>query len=173
MDSGVFWSRILAHLRAAHLLSESGIAGREFDVAVVQVLQRWAAKSAPDAAAWTVSFPPGPARTAGIPYIVSQWAQADAAAVLTWMHALQDEEVRKETLLALEKALLQQPQNVRDAWLEHADSQTRLELEAQREPAMKEVGDNVPPPLSSPGNSPGEGTHGLPLANPSLYMRQR
>ena len=151
--------------RAANLLSESGIVGHEFDVAVVQVLQRWAAKSAPDAAAWTISFPPGPARSAGISIIVSQWAQADAAAAFTWMHALQDDVVRREAVLAMEKALLQQTQSVRDAWLTHADATTRSELEAQREPAMEEIGDNVPPPLSLPGNSAapddaaGEGTH--------------
>ena len=151
--------------RAANLLSESGIVGHEFDVAVVQVLQRWAAKSAPDAAAWTVSFPPGPARAAGISLIVSQWAQADAAAVFTWMDALQDEAVRKDAVFAMEKALLQQAQSVRDGWLQHADSQTRLELEAQRELAMEEVGDNVPPPPSLPGNpvapddAAGKGNH--------------
>ncbi len=145
--------------RAANLMSESGIVGHEFDVAVVQVLQRWAAKSAPDAAAWTISFPPGPARSEGISIIVSQWAQADAAAAFTWMHALQDDVVRGEAVLAMEKALLQQTQEVRDAWLTHADAKTRSELEAQREPAMEEIGDNVPPPFSSSGNSAGEGTH--------------
>lgn len=139
--------------RAANLLSESGIVGHEFDVAVVQVLQRWAAQSAPDAAAWAISFPPGPARTAGISLIVSQWAKTDAAATFTWMRALQDGPVRKEAVLAMEKALLQQPQDVREAWLQHADSQTRSELEEQRGPAMKEIGDNVPQPLSWNGNS--------------------
>ncbi len=132
-------------LRAANLLSESGIVGREFDVAVVQVLQRWAAKSAPDAAAWAISFPPGPARTAGLSLIVPQWAKTDTAAVFIWMQELHDEALRKEALLAMEMALLQQPQDLREAWLQHADSQTRIELEAQRQPAMKEIGDNVPP----------------------------
>lgn len=129
--------------RAANLLSESGIVGHEFDIAVVQVLQRWAAKSAPDAAAWAISFPPGPARTAGISLIASQWAKADAAAAFRWMHGLQDEGVRKEAVLAMEMALLQQSEDVRDAWLQHADSETRSELESQREAAMKEIGDNV------------------------------
>jgi hypothetical protein len=133
-------------LRAANLLSESGSVGREFDVAVVQVLQRWAAKSAPDAAAWAISFPPGPARTAGLSLIVPQWAKTDTAAVFIWMQEPHDEALRKEALLAMEMALLQQPQDLREAWLQHADSQPRSELEAQRQPAMKEIGDNVPPP---------------------------
>ncbi len=37
--------------RAARLLSDSGVAGREFNVATIQVLQRWTAKSPADAAA--------------------------------------------------------------------------------------------------------------------------
>lgn len=132
--------------RAANLLSESGIAGREFDVAVVQVLQRWAAKSPPDAATWAVSFPPGAAREAGIKIIVAQWAQADAQGAFAWLAALRDANVRREAALALEEALLQQPRDIREAWLQHADDSTRSELEQQHEQAMQEVGDNVPPP---------------------------
>ena len=45
--------------RAATLLSESGIAGRTFDVATVQVIQRWATQSQSRAAAWVALFPPG------------------------------------------------------------------------------------------------------------------
>jgi hypothetical protein len=149
--------------RAANLLSESGIVGREFEVAVVQVLQRWAAASPPDAAAWAISFPPGAARAAGINIIVAQWAKTDAQATLAWMSALQDETVRKEVALAMEEALLQQPQDIRDAWLQHADTRTRSELEQQREQAMKEVGDNVPPPPTSNGNA---GIHPPDAASP-------
>ena len=65
--------------RAANLLSESGIAGREFDLAVVQVLQRWAAKSPPEAAGWVVLFPAGRSREAGIKTVVSQWVAARRA----------------------------------------------------------------------------------------------
>ncbi len=131
--------------RAANLLSESGIVGREFDVAVVQVLQRWAAQSAPDAAAWAVSFPPGAAREAGLKLIVAQWVKTDAPATLSWMAALHDAVVRKEAFLAMEEALLQQPRDIRDAWLQQADASIRSELEQQHGQAMKEVGDNVPP----------------------------
>ncbi|HSH14844.1 MAG TPA: hypothetical protein VLD18_02345, partial [Verrucomicrobiae bacterium] len=53
-------------LRAANLISESGIAGREFEVAVVQIIQRWAAKDPVEAVAWVASFPASPARQAGI-----------------------------------------------------------------------------------------------------------
>ena len=130
--------------RAANLISESGIVGREFDVAVVQVLQRWAAKSAPDAAAWAGSFPPGSARTAGISIIVSQWAKADAKSAIAWMDSLEDKSVRMEAVLAMEEAILQQPPEVRDAWLQHAGPEFVAELAQQREQAIKNVGNNVP-----------------------------
>ncbi len=129
--------------RAANLISESGIVGREFDVAVVQVLQRWAAKSAPDAAAWAISFSPSPARTAGISVSVSQWAKADAKSAITWMDSLEDKGIRNEALLAMEEAILQQPSEVKDAWLQHAPAGFLAELEDQREQAMKNVGNNV------------------------------
>lgn len=133
-------------LRAANLLSESGIVSREFDVAVVQVIQRWAAKSPPDTAGWVALFPPGPARETGIKIIADRWLQADAPAAFSWLATLQDASVRKEAALGLEEAILQQPGHIRDTWLQHADDGIRSELEQQRERAIEEVGDNIPPP---------------------------
>lgn len=132
-------------LRAANLLSESGIAGREFDVAVVQVIQRWAAKSAPDAAAWVSSFPQGAAREAGIRIIAEQWLPRDAPSAFEWFSTLQDAALRQETARAMEGVILQQPADIRDTWLQHADSRIRSELEQQRDQAIKDVGDNIPP----------------------------
>ena len=134
---------------AANLISESGMAGREYDVAVVQVIQSWAAKSPADAAAWVVRFPPGPARKAGIKYIATRWLPADAPAAFSWLATLQDEVVRKEAALGLEEAILQQPQHIRDAWLQHAEPGIRDELEQLRETAMEAVGDNIPQAQSS------------------------
>ena len=131
--------------RAAKLLSDSGVAGREFDVSVVQVVQRWAATSPPDAAAWVALFPPGKFRQAGIQTVVSQWATTDAPATLAWMATLQDEALRKETALAMAQALLQQPPEVRDAWLQHADAGILGEIEQQRDQAVKAAGKQVPP----------------------------
>lgn len=135
--------------RAANLLSRSDIVSREFDVAVVQVVQRWAAKSPPDAADWVAKFPPGPAREAGMKIIADRWLQADANATFSWLAAVQDANVRKEAALGLEETILQQPPNIRDTWLQHADDTIQSELEQQREPAIEEVGDNIPPPQTS------------------------
>ncbi len=129
--------------RAANFLSESGIAGRDLDVAVVQVVQRWAAKSPREAAAWVETFPPGEARKSGIVHVVSQWTTADAPAAFAWLSTIQKEDVRKEAFLAMEETILQQPATTRTAWLQHADAQLQAELEQLREQAMREIGDNV------------------------------
>lgn len=131
--------------RAAGILSESGIAGREFDVSAVQVLQRWAAKSPPEAAAWVAMFPAGQSREAGIKTVVSAWVKADTKAAFAWMAALQDEAIRHESTLAMTEALLQQPEEVRTSWLELADSKTRAEIDREMDKAMEKVGDDAPP----------------------------
>jgi len=128
---------------AAKLLSESGLASREFDVAVVQLVQRWAAQSPPDAAAWVVRFPSGPAREAGAKIIADRWLQADPQAAFSWLDALQDADVRREVALGLEEVLLQQPKDIRDTWLQHANEAILSELEQQRERAIEEVGNNL------------------------------
>lgn len=131
--------------RAANLISESGITGREFDVAVVQVIQRWAAKSAPDAAAWVSSFPQGEAREAGIRIIAEKWLPSDAPAAFNWLRNMSDTVIRKETARAMEGVILQQPQDIRDTWLRQADAGIRRELEEQLGNAINDVGDNIPP----------------------------
>lgn len=126
--------------RAAGLLSEFGIAGRDFDVVTVQVLHRWAAQSPADAAAWVSVFPPGKAREAGIQTVITQWAEADAVAAFSWMASVPDESIRKESTLAMAKALLLQPENVRNEWLGHADPNIRGEIDAQWDAIKKETG---------------------------------
>jgi hypothetical protein len=132
--------------RAANLLSESGIAGREFDVTLVQVIQRWAAQSPPDAGGWVSTFPPGAARAAAVRVIAEQWLPRDARAAFDWMDGMKDAELRRETARAMEGIILQQPGEIREAWLEHADATVRKDLEEQLAPAIQDVGDNIPPP---------------------------
>jgi hypothetical protein len=115
--------------RAATLLSESGIPSREFDVAIVQVLQRWAGQSPPDAAAWVAAFPPGDFRKAGVETVISQWAESDPQAAFSWLSTLSDEAIRAEATQALAVALRQKTPEIRAAWLQAADLRTREELE--------------------------------------------
>ena len=132
--------------RAAQLVSESAIAGRDLDVAVVQVIQRWAVKSAPEAAAWVASFPSGAAREAGIRSVAERWLPSDAKAAFAWLGGIKDAEIRSEAARAMEGIILQQPENIRNAWLEHADAGIREELDRQRGQALLDVGDNIPIP---------------------------
>lgn len=132
--------------RAAELISESGIEGRELEVAAVGVIQRWAANSPGGAAAWVAAFPAGQAREAGIRSVVATWMKADAQAAFGWMATLSDQDVRKEAALAMSETLLQQPESVREKWLSHANPQIRSEIDAEGERALKNVGDNIPPP---------------------------
>ena len=136
-------------LGAANLISESGMVGHDLDVAVVQIIQRWAAKSPSDAAAWVAGFPPGSAREAGIKSIAAQWLQTDARAAFSWYSGLDDTGFRKEAALGMEETLLQQPQSIRDTWLQHADAGIKNELEQQRKKAMEAIGDNIPHPQDS------------------------
>jgi hypothetical protein len=126
--------------RAANLLSESGIEGRTFDVAVVQVLGRWAEKSPADAAAWVAMFPPGNSREAGIKSVISRWTGNDPAAAFSWMAGIQDEAVRGESAQAAAEALIRQPETVREEWLGLMEGTLRSEIEARWEAAKKETG---------------------------------
>ncbi|MEO7099523.1 MAG: hypothetical protein ABI162_09200 [Luteolibacter sp.] len=125
--------------RAANLISESGMAGREFDVAVVQVIQRWAASSPPAAAAWVVLFDPSTARSAGINTVVSLWAKSDTQAALTWIGTLQNEGVREEARQAMAEAILQQPPKTQNEWLQLSDPAIRSDFEKLKARSGKEA----------------------------------
>ena len=133
--------------RAANLLagiSESGISGREFEVLVVQVVQRWGARAPAEAADWVKAFPSGAAREAGLQVIVEKWLPRDPSAAFAWANTVQDEKVHKETLRIMEGILLQQPQSVREKWLEHADPSLQTQLNQQRNQAINDVRNNLP-----------------------------
>ncbi len=125
--------------RAANLISESGMAGREFDVALVQVIQRWAESEPSDAAAWVVLFDPGEARSAGLKTVVSLWAQSDTAATLTWIGSLQNEDLREEARLAMAEAILQQTPSIQDEWKQLASPEIRTAFEKLKQQADKDA----------------------------------
>ena len=127
--------------RAANLISESGMAGREFDVAVVQVIQRWAANAPADAAAWVILFDPGQARTAGIETVVALWAESDMPATLTWIASLQNETLLQEARAAMAAAILQQPSETQTEWLKRTPPEIRAEFEKMKAQADKEAAD--------------------------------
>lgn len=116
-------------LRAAQMLSDSGIAGRDFDVAVVQVVQRWAAISAADAAAWVVLFEPGEARRAGLKEVVSVWSRANPEGALAWMETLKDPAVHKEAVTGMAQTILELPEEGRGGLLQFATPEIRATVE--------------------------------------------
>ena len=115
--------------RAAHLLSDSGVAGREFDVAVVQVVQRWAAQSPADAAAWVILFDPGEARSAGLKETLSVWTRDDPQAAFTWIATIQDEPIRQEAVAGMATTILEQPDSAQKELLELATPEIRASFE--------------------------------------------
>lgn len=114
--------------RGANLLSEHGLANREFEVAVVQVLQRWSNKSPQDAAAWVALFPPGEFRKAGVETVASGWLGSDPQAAFAWLSSLTDEAIRTEAGDAFAETYLKQTPETRESWLGYADPRTREKL---------------------------------------------
>ncbi len=116
-------------LRAAQMLSESGLAGRDFDVAVVQVVQRWAAISAADAAAWVVLFEPGEARLASLKEVVSVWSQANPEGALAWMKTLKDPTIHQEAVTGMAQTIFEMPEEAGSDLLQFATPEIRAALE--------------------------------------------
>lgn len=115
--------------QAAELLSESGVAGREFDVAVVEVVQRWADKAPADALAWVTLFPPGEARTASITEAISSWSNRDPQATAAWVADQPDPAVRQEGQTAIARSILDLPEPRQPAHLQQMSPEVRGEFE--------------------------------------------
>ena len=116
--------------RAANLLSETGIQGHEFDVAVVQVLQRWADQSPPAAAAWVAVFPPGDFRSAGIHEVLSRWLPSDPESAFHWISSQNDESIVQDSRQSIARTIHEEEDPLRARLLNMADPPT---LEILRE----------------------------------------
>ena len=134
--------------RAAQLLSDSGMEGRQFDVAVVQVLERWAEQDPLQATDWVISFPPGDAREAGLSATFSAWADRDTSKALSWMATVESSDLRQEVARAMAEALVLHDAESRETWLTQADPKVRAEIEAKLPEALKNV-------ASEPDNADG------------------
>lgn len=114
---------------AARLLSDSGIPSQDFDVAVVQVIQRWAAISPAEAAAWVQLFDASEARSAGLREIASAWADHDAPAAYAWISNLRDPTIRAEAIHGMAEAIQQRPAEDQQQLLRSAPKEIRLHHE--------------------------------------------
>jgi hypothetical protein len=115
--------------RAAQILSDSGVAGRDFDVAVVEVVQRWAQVAPEDALAWVSLFDPGEVRSASLREAISIWAAENPQAAFSWVAAIQNETIRPEATQGTAEAILEQPENVQAEWLVLATPAVRESFE--------------------------------------------
>lgn len=114
---------------AARLLSDSGIGGHDFDVAVVQVVQRWADTSPEKAAEWVTRFKKGDARAAGVKAITSSWITRDQDAAVRWISSLTNEHIRQEAITGFAETVQGQPPLLRESMLEKATPEMRSSFE--------------------------------------------
>ena len=124
--------------RAAKLLSDSGVAGRDFDVAVVQVVQRWAATSPVQAAEWVMLFEASDARKAGLKSVASVWAQNDPQGAFTWISTIKDSSIREEAAVGMAEAIREQPESRQDELLQLAPPEVKANFEKINAPLPEE-----------------------------------
>lgn len=110
---------------AAKMLSDSGVVGRDFDVAVVQVVQRWAAKSPAEAAAWVAQFDAGEARTASLQAIATTWLDQDRPAAYAWIQNIPNPTLRDEAITGAAESILILPDSKQPAVLQDASPEIR------------------------------------------------
>lgn len=117
-------------VRGATLAAEKLPPGREQDLAVVGVLQRWAVDDAPAAAAWLEGFGPGESRAAGARELLGAWGRRDPAAALMWAGALPGGDFRKEAAAGCAAFLTALPPVDSIRFFGGADADFRLEIES-------------------------------------------
>lgn len=123
---------------AARLLSDSGMAGKEFDVAVVHVVQQWAGSSPESAADWVTRFNASESRKAGLKAITSVWMTANPEASIAWMSSLPSKQIREEALSGFAEAVLEQPPILREMTLNKATPEMRSRFEELERRAREE-----------------------------------
>lgn len=123
-------------LKAAQILSDSGVAGRDLDVAVVQVIQRWADISPRDAAAWVQLFDSGEARQAGLKAIISTWIRADPRGTMSWISSLQRPEIYQDATLGMAETIFDLPKSEQEEMLQIAAPEVRAHFEKLKSSAV-------------------------------------
>lgn len=124
--------------RAARLLSESGIPGRDFDAAVVQVAQRWATTSPADAAAWVALFSAGEARSAALAEVVSMWIRQNATKAFAWIPTIPDPTLRREAESGAAQFILNESASSQETLLKSATAGILSQFELLKSEATVE-----------------------------------
>lgn len=123
-------------VKAAQILLDSGVAGRDLDVAVVQVIQRWADISPADAAAWVQLFDSGEARQAGLKAIISTWIRADPSGTMSWISSLQRPEIYQDATLGVAETIFDLPVSEQEEMLKIAAPEVRAHFEKLKSSAV-------------------------------------
>ncbi len=123
---------------AARLISEKAVSGRSAEVAVVKVVQRWAALSPESAADWVTKFNAGEMRSAGMKAITSSWMNANSEAAMSWISGM-DEPLRKEANRAYAEAALEQPEPVRGSMVEKATPEMKADFDVLKAKEEEEL----------------------------------
>lgn len=123
-------------VKAAQILSDSGVAGRDLDVAVVQVIQRWADISPTDAAVWVQLFDSGEARQAGLKAIISTWIRADPRGTMSWISSLQRPEIYQDATLGMAETIFDLPVSEQEEMLKIAAPEVRAHFEKLKSSAV-------------------------------------
>jgi hypothetical protein len=114
---------------AAKLLSDSGVASHDFDIAVVEVIQRWATQSPANAAAWVAQFEPGEARSAGLKEVASAWMEQDIKATISWIDSIQDSTIKEEAITGMALSILEFPDSRQNELLGMTSPEVRKRFE--------------------------------------------
>lgn len=115
--------------QAARLISDIGVPGRETEVAVVKVVQKWSATSPSSAAEWVTSFDDGEVRQAGLKAVIASWITREPAATIAWLSSIQDETLRNEAMDSCSEAILEQPEDTQEQLLQQATPAMRGNFE--------------------------------------------
>jgi hypothetical protein len=103
--------------KAAQMLSDSGVAGHDFDVAVVQVVQRWASSAPQNAAEWVMLFNNDEVRKAGLKAIASTWSRNNPQEAMNWLADIANPTIHQEASAGMVEAIMNLPESKREAVL--------------------------------------------------------
>jgi hypothetical protein len=119
---------------AAVFLQKQNITGLTYEIAAVEILQFWAQRSGPEAAAWALSFPASPLRLSGLDAVSSQWFERDAAEFGRWLAAEESASVRDEFIASSARVITPHIAEKRQAYLRDWPQPLRERVEAAAEP---------------------------------------
>lgn len=115
--------------KAAEVLSETGLAGRDFEVSVVEVLQRWSAVDAVASMRWVVQFPAGRLREESLRTVMGRWLETDAPAAVTWLESIGDPSLKPEAERAIGEAMKGMDSESREKAMENLGPAVRARIE--------------------------------------------